>query len=65
MEEEAKPTLTQKAKKFYNECLRVLTVTKKPDKFEYQTVVKVSGVGIIIIGAIGFLITMAKQLLFG
>lgn len=65
MENEEKPTLISKAKKFYNECIRVLTVTKKPDKFEYQTVVKVSGIGIIIIGAIGFLITMIKQVLLG
>lgn len=65
MEEELKPTLMQKLKKFYGECLRVLTVTKKPDKVEFKTVFKVSGIGVIIIGAVGFIITMIKQLILG
>jgi len=63
--QEQKPTWAGKAKKFYGECVRVLTVTKKPDKTEYTTVVKVSGLGIAIIGAIGFIITMIKQLVLG
>lgn len=62
---EEKLTLIQKGKKFYHECIRVLTVTKKPDRYEYKTVVKVSGIGIIALGAIGFTITMIKQLIFG
>ena len=51
-------------KSFINECLRVLKVTRKPDKIEFKTIVKVSGLGMIIIGLIGFLITILKQLLF-
>lgn len=43
---------------FTNECLRVLRITKKPDKLEYSTIVKVSGLGILLIGFIGFLITI-------
>ena len=49
---------------FVNECLRVLKVTRKPDKIEFRTIVKVSGLGMILIGFIGFLITLLKQLLF-
>ena len=62
-EETTKPTLMQKIKRFYTECMRVLTVTKKPNKEEYLTIVKVSGLGILLIGIIGFIITMAQQLL--
>ena len=53
-----------KLKRFYIECMRVLKVTKKPDSVEFKTIVKVSGLGIIVIGVIGFLISMFKQLFF-
>jgi protein transport protein SEC61 subunit gamma-like protein len=64
MEEEIKPTITRKIKNFIRECKRVLIVTKKPSKDEFKTIVKVSGLGIIIIGVIGFIIQMIKQLMF-
>jgi protein transport protein SEC61 subunit gamma-like protein len=66
MEEQQQPvTKRQKLKKFYGECVRVLTVTKKPDANEYKTIVKVSGLGIAVIGLVGFIITMIKQLTIG
>ena len=64
MEEEEKPTVATKLKRFGKECLRVIRITKKPTKEEYKTIVKVSGLGILIIGMIGFIIQMIKQLLF-
>jgi len=51
-------------KRFINESIRVLKVTRKPNKAEFKTIVKVSGLGMAIIGLLGFLITMAKQLIF-
>ncbi|MBI2522892.1 protein translocase SEC61 complex subunit gamma [Candidatus Woesearchaeota archaeon] len=51
-------------KGFINESIRVLKVTRKPSKLEFQTIVKASGLGMIIIGLLGFVITMLKQLLF-
>ena len=51
-------------KSFIGECLRVLRVTKKPDAVEFKTIVKVSGLGILIIGAIGFIVQMFKLLFF-
>jgi len=54
----------QAFKTFWIECRRVLTVTKKPNKEEFLTIVKISGAGILIIGAIGFVLHMIKQLLF-
>ena len=53
-----------KFKSFINESIRVLKVTRKPSKTEFQTIVKVSGLGMILIGLIGFIITMIKQLFF-
>lgn len=51
-----------KIKQFIVECRRVLSITKKPTKEELQTVVKVSGLGILIIGFIGFLIQLLREL---
>jgi protein transport protein SEC61 subunit gamma and related proteins len=51
-------------KTFTGESIRVLKVTRKPNKFEFMTIVKVSGIGMLAIGFIGFFITMIKQLLF-
>ncbi len=45
------------------ECRRVLKITKKPGNEEFKTIVKVSGLGMLIVGFIGFLITMIKELL--
>ncbi len=59
-----KPSFRLKIKRFYIECSRVLKVTKKPNSAEFKTIVKVSGLGIIVIGTIGFLITLIKQLFF-
>ncbi|MDP2906567.1 MAG: protein translocase SEC61 complex subunit gamma, partial [Nanoarchaeota archaeon] len=39
-----------KLKSFIMECKRVLIVTKKPNREEFKAVVKVSGIGMIIIG---------------
>ena len=64
METENRPSWQYKIKAFIQECLRVLKVTKKPDAIEFKTVVKVSGLGILIIGLIGFVVTMFKLLFF-
>ena len=53
-----------KLKGFVGECRRVLRVTKKPDLIEFKTIVKASGLGMIIIGMIGFVITMFKLIFF-
>ncbi len=58
-------TKWQKVKSFLKESKRVLRVTKKPNKEEFMTVFKVTAIGTLIIGAMGFIIFMLKQLLFG
>ena len=64
MDEQTHPTWQYKVKSFLGECLRVLKVTKKPDSIEFKTIVKVSGLGILIIGGIGFVIQMVKIMFF-
>ena len=51
-----------KFKDFATECKRVLRITKKPTREEFKTIVKVSGLGIAIIGLIGFVIFFIKEL---
>lgn len=57
-------SLWAKAKRFWKQTLRVLRITKKPGKEEYLTVVKVTGLGMAVIGLVGFVIFMIKQLIF-
>ncbi len=63
-EAEIKETWLTKLKDFWKECLRVLKVTKKPTKDEFQAIVKASGLGILLIGFIGFVVQMVRSLLF-
>jgi protein transport protein SEC61 subunit gamma-like protein len=42
---------------------RVLKVTKRPDSIEFKTIVKASGLGITIIGVIGFIVAIVAQIL--
>ena len=58
------PSRLSKIKSFWLECKRVLRVTKKPDKQEFATIVKVSAIGMGLMGIIGFLVHFAKELLF-
>ena len=59
-----KPTWKTKLKAYLKECWRVLKITKKPGNEEFKTIVKVSALGIAVIGLVGFMINMMKQLLF-
>lgn len=45
------------------EYKRVLKITKKPDMEEFKMIVKVTGLGMAIIGFIGFLISMVFRFL--
>lgn len=64
MEEQVSPVEKSPSrwKTFVQECMRVLKVTRKPTGEEFKTIVKVSGIGILIIGALGFVIQMLKEL---
>ena len=50
-------------RRFFKETIRVLRILKKPDKAEYLTTVKVTGIGIAIIGVLGLLIFLLRQML--
>jgi protein transport protein SEC61 subunit gamma-like protein len=48
---------------FIKLCQRVLHVSKKPGRDEFLNVAKITGIGVLIIGAIGFIISIIAQLL--
>ena len=62
VESVAKPSLSVKLKTFFIECKRVWQVTKKPNKEELKAILKVTSIGTVIIGLIGFLINVLWQL---
>jgi protein transport protein SEC61 subunit gamma-like protein len=46
----------------YSETKRILRCTRKPKKDEYGETAKITGLGIIVIGAIGFIVFLIAQL---
>jgi protein transport protein SEC61 subunit gamma and related proteins len=48
---------------FIKQCKRVIRVSKKPDAEEYGNFIKVAAIGILIIGAVGFVVVIIGQLL--
>ena len=63
-EYEENRSLWTRFKAFVRECVRVFKITKKPTKEEYLTISKVAGLGILIIGLMGFLVHLVKVLVF-
>lgn len=49
--------------KFIHEARRVLAVAKKPDEEEYLQISKVAGIGVILIGVVGFVIMLVSYLI--
>ena len=48
--------IIQKIKDFMEASRRVLVLAKKPDWKEFSTMAKVTAIGIVIIGVIGFIV---------
>ena len=64
MESNQAASWKHKLRSFVQECIRVLKVTKKPDSAEFKTIFKISGIGILIIGLLGFIVQMVKLSFF-
>jgi len=56
--------ILKKIKATLREYLRVLRVTKKPTGEEFKTIMKVSGLGILALGLMGFLLQMIRYFFF-
>ena len=53
-----------KLKYFWHECIRVLKITKKPTNEEFKTIVRASSLGLAIIGLVGFIVFLIRQMIF-
>lgn len=61
-QQDVRPSFVQKIRNFITECKRVIVVTRKPEKAEFSAVVKVTGLGILLIGAIGFIVQLISTI---
>ncbi|MBU3907508.1 MAG: protein translocase SEC61 complex subunit gamma [Nanoarchaeota archaeon] len=52
-------------KSFFVKCVRVWHILKKPTRNEFEQIAKVSAIGILIIGLIGFLISVIIKMFTG
>lgn len=50
------------AKSFYEKCVRVWHILRKPTRKEFETIVKAAAIGILVIGALGFLIQLSMKI---
>ena len=50
-----------KTKAFINKCKRVWHTLKKPSRKEFEQVAKISAMGILILGLIGFIISLVMK----
>jgi len=50
-----------KTRSFLLKCKRVWHTLKKPSRKEFEQISKVSAIGIVILGLLGFLISMAMK----
>jgi len=48
----------QAIKEFFNKCKRIWYVLKKPTRKEFEQIAKVSAIGILILGLLGFIIAL-------
>ena len=48
---------------FIQKCGRVWVVTKKPSSLEFKTVAKASAIGILVIGFLGFVVSIVIRFL--
>jgi len=53
--------MASKTKSFAIKCKRVWQALKKPTKQEFETITKVSAVGILVLGVLGFLISIVMK----
>ncbi len=57
--------MIEKLKGFITQARRVLLVASKPDKDDYKQSAKITSLGMVIIGALGFVIFLIVQLIGG
>ncbi len=50
---------------FIQNCKRLLQIARKPDSEEFSRITKISGLGFLLIGAMGFIIMYVASIISG
>ncbi|MBM3309665.1 MAG: protein translocase SEC61 complex subunit gamma [Candidatus Altiarchaeales archaeon] len=53
----------EKVRKMFSEARRIIVLTRKPKKSEFNETIKVTGAGILIMGFIGFVVLLLSRIL--
>lgn len=48
---------------FIDEAIRVLKLTRKPNKDEFIMIAKITGVGLILVGVLGMIVSLTPSIL--
>ncbi|MDD5417066.1 MAG: protein translocase SEC61 complex subunit gamma, partial [Candidatus Aenigmarchaeota archaeon] len=64
VEREKKPGIFSKIKGKLEQYKRTIEVARKPNKEEFMSSIKITGLGILLLGFIGFIIYMIYHLVF-
>lgn len=57
--------MANKLKEFFESSKRILLISKKPTNKEYWGMAKIVGLGMIVIGIIGFIVKLVMSLVSG
>ncbi len=57
--------MVKKIKEFFESAKRILLIAKKPTNKEYWAMAKIVGLGMVIIGLIGFIVRLIMNLISG
>ena len=57
--------MANKIKNFFESAKRIILISKKPSKKEYWTMAKIVGIGMIVIGVIGFIVRIIMNIIGG
>jgi protein transport protein SEC61 subunit gamma-like protein len=55
--------IQEKLSEFFKSSRRVWKLSKKPDRTEYSQTSKITGIGILLIGGLGFLVILIAELI--
>jgi len=53
--------ISETIRKMYSETRRIIVLTRKPKKSEFNETIKVTGFGIIFMGFVGFLVLLVSR----
>jgi protein translocase SEC61 complex gamma subunit len=54
--------IVDRVKRMYGETRRILILTRRPKRSEYNETIKVTGAGILLMGIVGFLVLFISRI---